>query len=142
MALAHGIGRWLRRAAGSDVYHSFRSSRVTVVATFITALIFVASFAAPLIAIQDTYDPANLNLGVAMKPPVFFGGDWEFPLGTDDQGRDMYSAILYGTRLSLVVGFASVALAMAIGVALGLVSGYVGGAVDAFIMRAADVQLT
>jgi len=142
MALAQGLARLMRRAAGSDVFHSFRSSRVTVVAAIVTALIFLASFGAPLIAIQNPFDPANLDLSVAMRPPVFWGGDWDFPLGTDDQGRDMYSAILYGTRLSLVVGFASVIVAMTIGIVLGLVSGYVGGTIDAFIMRAADVQLT
>ena len=142
MALAQTVARLLRRAADSDVFHSFRSSKVTVVAAIVTGLIFAASFGAPLIAIQDPFDPASLNLGDAMKPPVFWGGGWSFPLGTDDQGRDMYSAILYGTRLSLVVGFASVILAMAIGIVLGLVSGYVGGATDAVIMRTADVQLT
>ena len=142
MALGQNLARVLRGAASSDVFHSFRSSKVTVAAAIVTGLIFAACFAAPLIAIQDPYNPANLDLSVAMRPPVFWGGDWSFPLGTDDQGRDMYSAILYGTRLSLVVGFASVVLAMAIGVTIGLVSGYTGGAVDASLMRAADVQLT
>ena len=142
MAFEGSVGRLLRRAFRSDLYHSFRSSKITVLAGIVTMLVFVASFAAPLIAIQNPYDPAALNLSDAMKPPVFFGGAWDFPLGTDDQGRDMYSTILYGTRLSLIVGFASVLLAMAIGISLGLISGYFGGAVDAFLMRAADVQLT
>jgi peptide/nickel transport system permease protein len=142
MALGSSLARAWRSVASSDVYHSFRSSKVTVAAAIVTAIIFIACFAAPLIAIQDPYDPANFDLSVAMKPPVLWGGDWDFPLGTDDQGRDMYSAILYGTRLSLVVGFASVLLAMVIGVTFGLVSGYVGGATDAVLMRAADVQLT
>ncbi|MCW5772297.1 MAG: ABC transporter permease, partial [Rhodospirillaceae bacterium] len=132
----------LRRAINSDIFHSFRSSRVTIAAAAVTLLIFGASFLAPLIALQDPFNPANLNLSDAMKPPVLFGGEWQFPLGTDDQGRDLYSALLYGTRLSLIVGFASVLLAIVIGVSLGLVSGYAGGGVDAFIMRAADVQLT
>ena len=69
-------------------------------------------------------------------------GDWTFPLGTDDQGRDVLSSIMYGTRLSLEVGFASVIVAMVLGIALGLVSGYFGGTIDAVIMRIADVQLT
>src|SRR5262249_29801563 len=142
MALGSNLARVWRTFAGSDVFHSFRSSKLTVAAAIVTALIFVGCFSAPLIALQDPYDPANFDLSVAMRPPVFFGGGWDFPLGTDDQGRDMYSAILYGTRLSLVVGFASVILAMAIGVTIGLVSGYTGGAVDAGLMRAADVQLT
>ena len=142
MAAGSGIVRFWRSVASSDVYYSFRTSKVTVAAALVTAIIFVACFAAPLIAIQDPYDPANFDLSVAMKPPVLWGGDWDYPLGTDDQGRDMYSAILYGTRLSLIVGFASVLLAMALGVTIGLVSGYVGGATDAVLMRAADVQLT
>ena len=142
MALRAGILRAWRSIASSDVYYSFRSSKVTVVAAIVTAIIFLACFAAPLIALQDPYDPANFDLSVAMKPPVLWGGEWAFPLGTDDQGRDMYSAILYGTRLSLIVGFLSVLLAMALGVTIGLVSGYVGGATDAVLMRAADVQLT
>ena len=142
MALRAGILRAWRSIASSDVYYSFRSSKVTVVAAIVTAIIFIACFAAPLIALQDPYDPANFDLSVAMKPPVLWGGEWAFPLGTDDQGRDMYSAILYGTRLSLIVGFLSVLLAMALGVTIGLVSGYVGGATDAVLMRAADVQLT
>jgi peptide/nickel transport system permease protein len=142
VAVGAGIGRAWRSVAGSDVFHSFRSSKVTVAAAIVTAIIFAACFAAPLIAIHNPYDPANFDLSVAMRPPVLWGGDWDFPLGTDDQGRDMYSAILYGTRLSIIVGFASVLLAMALGVTIGLVSGYVGGAVDATLMRAADVQLT
>jgi peptide/nickel transport system permease protein len=142
MAVASRFARLVRNAAASDVFHSFRSSRITVAAAVVTGLIFLACFAAPLIAIQNPYNPAEYVLSDAMKPPVFFGGEWSFPLGTDDLGRDMYSAILYGTRLSLLVGFASVLLAMAIGITIGLVSGYSGGAVDASLMRAADVQLT
>jgi peptide/nickel transport system permease protein len=142
MAVGTALGRAWKSVASSDLYHSFRSSKVTVAAAIVTLLLFAACFAAPLIAIHNPYDPANFDLSNAMKPPVFWGGEWSYPLGTDDQGRDMYSAILYGTRLSIIVGFASVILAMTIGVTIGLVSGYVGGAVDATLMRAADVQLT
>jgi peptide/nickel transport system permease protein len=142
VAFAARLARFARGAASSDVFHSFRSSRTTIAAAIVTGLIFVACFAAPLIAIQNPYNPADYSLSDAMKPPALFGGEWAFPLGTDDLGRDMYSAILYGTRLSLLVGFASVLLAMAIGITIGLVSGYAGGAVDAALMRAADVQLT
>ena len=119
MALGSAIGRAWRSVADSDIFYSFRSSKVTIAAAIVTAIIFAACFAAPLIAIQDPYDPANFDLSVAMRPPVLWGGDWDFPLGTDDQGRDMYSAILYGTRLSLIVGFASVLLAMALSRYLG-----------------------
>ena len=79
----------------------------------------------------------------AFTPPVWAeNGSWAFPLGTDNQGRDLYSAILYGSRLSLFIGFASVSLAMILGVTLGLVAGYLGGIVDVVIMRVADVQLS
>lgn len=135
---------WLVRAADSDIWWSFKSSKLTVVAAVATLLIVGIAFLSPLLAPHTPFDPATLNLSDGLKPPVFVGsdGDWAFPLGTDDQGRDILSSIMYGTRLSLVVGFASVVVAMVLGIALGLVSGYVGGAVDAVIMRIADVQLT
>ncbi len=131
-----------RRAADSDIWFSFRASPMTMVAAAVTIFIVAAAFLAPLIALQNPFDPANLSLSDAMRPPVFFGGEWSFPMGSDDQGRDLYSAILYGTRLSLEVGFAVVLFSMILGIGLGLVAGYVGGTVDAVIMRIADVQLT
>jgi len=138
------MAEWIRRAADSDIWWSFKSSTLTVVAAAATLLIIVLAFLSPLLAPHTPFDPSTLNLSDGLKPPVFVGtdGDWSFPLGTDDQGRDVLSSIMYGTRLSLVVGFASVVVAMVLGIALGLISGYVGGAVDAVIMRIADVQLT
>jgi peptide/nickel transport system permease protein len=138
------FSEWLHRAADSDVWWSFKSSKVTVLAALGTLLIVVIAFLSPVLAPHTPFDPATLSLSDGLKPPVFWSddGDWSFPLGTDDQGRDVLSSIMYGTRLSLVVGFASVIVAMALGITLGLVSGYVGGTVDAVIMRAADVQLT
>jgi peptide/nickel transport system permease protein len=135
---------WLRRASDSDIWWSFKSSTLTVIAAVATLLIVVVAFLSPVLAPHTPFDPATLNLSDGLKPPVFVGsdGDWTFPLGTDDQGRDVLSSIMYGTRLSLVVGFASVVVAMVLGIALGLISGYLGGAVDAVIMRIADVQLT
>jgi peptide/nickel transport system permease protein len=103
----------------------------------------VGSLLAPWIAPHDPFDPASLNLLDATDPPVWLdGGTWSFPLGTDDQGRDILSSILYGTRLSLAVGFAAVFVAMTLGVTLGLVAGWCGGFVDTIIMRVADVQLS
>lgn len=135
---------WLTRAADSDIWWSFKSSSLTVAAAIVTLLIFAMAFLAPLLAPHTPFDPATLSLSDGLKPPVLFtaDGDWQFPLGTDEQGRDILSSIMYGTRLSLVVGFASVIVAMLIGITLGLVSGYLGGTVDAVIMRIADVQLT
>jgi len=138
------MGEWIRRAADSDIWWSFKSSPLTVVAAGSTLLIILIAFLSPVLAPHTPFDPGTLNLSDGLKPPVFVGsdGDWTFPLGTDDQGRDILSSIMYGTRLSLVVGFASVIVAMVLGIALGLISGYVGGAIDAVIMRVADVQLT
>jgi peptide/nickel transport system permease protein len=134
---------WLHRAADSDIWWSFKSSRLTVVAAVVTVLIVAIAFLSPLLAPHTPFDPATLSLSDGLKPPAWMpDGDWAFPLGTDDQGRDVLSSIMYGTRLSLVVGIASVAVSLLIGIALGLVSGYVGGATDAIIMRIADVQLT
>jgi len=138
------MSEWLSRAADSDIWWSFKSSTLTVVAALATLLIIAIAFLSPLLAPHTPFDPSTLNLSDGLKPPIFVSddGDWSFPLGTDDQGRDVLSSIMYGTRLSLVVGFASVVVAMVLGIALGLISGYVGGAVDAVIMRVADVQLT
>ena len=135
---------WIRRAADSDIWWSFKSSTLTVMAAVATLLIILIAFLSPLLAPHTPFDPATLNLSDGLKPPVFVGtdGDWSFPLGTDDQGRDVLSSIMYGTRLSLEVGFASVVVAMLLGITLGLFSGYFGGAVDSVIMRIADVQLT
>lgn len=136
---------FVRRATDSDIWYSFKSSRVVVAATAVTLFIFAMAFLAPILAPHTPFDPATLNLSDALKPPVLTGedgADWTFPLGTDEQGRDVLSSIMYGTRLSLVVGILATAFAMVLGIALGLVSGYIGGAVDAVIMRLADVQLT
>ena len=138
------FAEWLHHAADSDIWWSFKSSRLTVAAAIATLFIIVVAFLSPVLAPHTPFDPATLSLSDGLKPPVLISsdGDWTFPLGTDEQGRDVLSSIMYGTRLSLVVGFASVVVAMVLGIALGLVSGYVGGATDAVIMRAADVQLT
>ncbi|TWT10175.1 ABC transporter permease [Reyranella sp. CPCC 100927] len=135
----------MRRAADSDIWYSFKSSHVVVVATVVTLFIFAMAFLAPILAPHTPFDPATLSLSDALKPPVLTGedgADWAFPLGTDEQGRDVLSSIMYGTRLSLVVGILATIFSMVLGIALGLISGYVGGGVDAFIMRLADVQLT
>ena len=134
---------WLARAADSDIWWSFKSSTLTVIAAAVTVLILAVAFLSPLIAPHTPFDPSTLSLSDGLKPPAWMqDGDWAFPLGTDDQGRDVLSSIMYGTRLSLVVGLASVVVSMLLGISLGLVSGYVGGATDAVIMRIADVQLT
>jgi len=144
MATRGAVAGWWHRVSDSDVWWSFKSSPMTVSAAVVTLFIIAAAFLSPVLAPHTPFDPATLSLSDGLKPPVLLSpdGDWVFPLGTDDQGRDILSSIMYGTRLSLEVGFASVIVAMAIGITLGLLSGYLGGSVDALIMRIADVQLT
>ena len=126
-----------------DLVYSFLHSKVTVVAALVTLTIVLAAALAPWIAPHDPFDLRQLNLLDSHLPPVWAAdGDGRFLLGTDDQGRDVLSAILYGARISLTVGVLSVVLAAALGIVLGLVAGYAGGALDSVIMRAADVQLT
>src|SRR5499427_1107817 len=132
-----------RRALESDVFYSFRRSRITMIAGAITVLFFLLAIFASVLAVQDPFDPAQLQLINSRIPPLWTAdGQSPFLLGTDEQGRDMLSAILFGLRISLVVGVLGVLFSGALGIVLGLIAGYVGGAVDGLIMRIADVQLT
>ena len=127
----------------SDVSYSFRRSPVAVVSAIVLAICVIAALFAPWIAPKNPYDLATLNLLDALAPPAWEAGSKPgYPLGTDDQGRDVLSTIMFGARVSLLVGLASVALAVLVGVGLGLLAGYVGGRTDAVIMRIADVQLS
>jgi len=133
----------IHRFLDGDVFHSFKRSPITIVAFIITALMFLAAIFAPWITPHNTSDIASLDLMNAFRPPAWAeGGDRTFLIGTDDQGRDVLSAIIYGLRISLYVGFAAVILAAVFGTLLGLLSGYVGGTLDSIIMRIADIQLT
>ncbi len=128
----------------SDLAWAFRHSPVAMVSFVVVVLLVSGALLAPLIAPHDPFDPATLNLMngfTAPGTPNAFTGE-SFWLGTDDQGRDVLSTILYGMRISLLVGFAAVLLGMAIGVTLGLIAGYRGGWTETIIMRVADVQLT
>jgi peptide/nickel transport system permease protein len=134
---------WFRRAIDSDLFYSFRRSKLTIAAAVVTALFFLLAIFASVVAVQNPFDPAQLQLMNSRIPPLWTAdGQSPFLLGTDEQGRDVLSAILYGLRISLVVGVLGVAFSGALGVLLGLIAGYVGGAVDSLIMRVADVQLT
>jgi peptide/nickel transport system permease protein len=131
------------RLAQNDTLASFLSSPIAVVAALVTLLMFSAAVLAPWIAPTDPFNPATNFLADSLTPPRFApDGDPRFLLGTDDQGRDIWSAILFGLRVSLMIGASGVAFAAALGVTLGLVAGYAGGWTDAVIMRIADVQLT
>jgi peptide/nickel transport system permease protein len=137
-----GAGRF-RRALDSDLFYSFLRSRLTVIAAAVTLLFFLVAILAPLLAVQNPFDPAQLQLMNSRIAPLWTSdGQSPFLLGTDEQGRDVLSAILYGLRISLTVGVLGVGFAGALGIALGLIAGYLGGYVDALIMRVADVQLT
>ncbi|MDJ0631377.1 MAG: ABC transporter permease [Rhodobacter sp.] len=128
----------------SDLAWSFRRSPVAVVSLIVVVLLTVGAVLAPLVAPHNPFDPATLNLmngfTAPMTPNAFTGES--FLLGTDDQGRDVFSTILYGMRISLFVGFSAVLFAMVLGITLGLIAGYVGGWTETIIMRIADVQLT
>jgi peptide/nickel transport system permease protein len=133
----------LARAWDSDLLYSFRTSPVAVVAAFTALALVVAAVFAPLLAPHDPTDVASLSLMDSFRPPIgMVDADWSNPLGTDNQGRDVLSAIMYGMRVSLLVGLLSVLFAAVFGIALGLLAGYVGGFVDTVLMRIADVQLT
>ncbi len=127
----------------SDIVWSFRHSPVTIVAAIIALTLIVLAVFAPLIAPYNPFNPATLNLmdGLTAPNSTSYSGKY-FLLGTDNQGRDVLSTIMYGSRVSLFVGFSATLFAMVLGVGLGLVAGYVGGPVDAIIMRVADVQLS
>ncbi|WP_419913135.1 ABC transporter permease [Hoeflea sp.] len=134
----------LATAWQSDFMWSFRRSPLAVISFLVVALLIFGAVFAPLIAPHDPYDPSTLNLLNGFTPPMqqnAMTGE-SFWLGTDGQGRDMFSTILYGMRVSLFVGFMAVLFAMVLGVGLGLLAGYVGGWVESVIMRIADVQLT
>jgi len=132
-----------RRFFDSDIWYSFTRSPIVIVSAVVTFLFVASALFAPLVAPNNPFDLTTIDLLDGFIPPIWQdGGDPRFLLGTDDQGRGILSTIIYGSRISLGVGFASVFFAMVLGISLGLISGYVGGAVDAIIMRVADVQLT
>ncbi len=135
--------RRLAKFLDNDIVYSFFRSKITVAASVVALTIILGAVFAPWIAPHNPFDLKTLSLLDSNNPPFWAaGGDTRFLLGTDDQGRDVFSTILYGSRLSLAVGLLSVVFAGVLGITLGLVAGYAGGSVDALIMRAADVQLT
>ena len=134
----------MQRILASDFVFDFTRAPLAMLAAAVVLLLFIIAILAPLVAPTNPFDPASLNLMNGFTPPMtpnMFTGQ-SFVMGTDDQGRDLLSAIIYGLRVSLFVGVMSVLLAMGIGVSLGLVAGYVGGWLDNLIMRIADIQLT
>ena len=130
------------KASDSPVKRAFAKSRLVQMAAGVLVVLVLATLFAPWLALHNPFDPANLDLMDAFTAPWSSGGTMFYPLGADDQGRDVYSAILYGLRMSVFVGVSAVALSLLIGVPLGLIAGYVGGWFDNLLMRIADIQLT
>ncbi|MDO5703579.1 MAG: ABC transporter permease [Paracoccus sp. (in: a-proteobacteria)] len=133
------LTRWQK----SDLWHSFTSKPSAMIAAALLLVMALAAFTAPLYVPQNPYDPAQLDLLNAEIPPIWAAdGQWPFLLGTDTQGRDMVSAILYGSRISIIIGVASVALSLAVGLIFGLFAGYFGGLTDTILMRLGDIFLS
>lgn len=133
----------MRRFWDNDIAYSFRRSPAAIVAGLITLIFMLIALFAPFVAPFNPFDPSQISLWDGKLPPAWVeGGQPQYLLGTDNQGRDMLSTIIYGGRLSIIIGLAAVGLGMVLGVTLGVVSGYMGGWVDAVIMRIADVQFT
>jgi peptide/nickel transport system permease protein len=137
--LKAALARWF----DSDVGHSFRTSPVAMAAAAVAFVCVFCAVLAPWVAPHNPFDISTLVLGDAQLPPAWIDrGSGKYLLGTDDQGRDILSVLMFGARISLVVGMVSVLLSMAIGVALGLLAGFLGGWVDTFLMRLCDVMLS
>jgi peptide/nickel transport system permease protein len=141
-AAAPQLSAW-HRLQDSDILYSFRRAPTAIASALILALFVLVAVFAPWLAPQNPFDPAALDLVDARLPPAWLpDGQLRFPLGTDGQGRDLLSVLMYGLRISLLVSFCATLFALAVGVTLGLVSGYLGGRVDNLIMRLADMQLS
>jgi peptide/nickel transport system permease protein len=137
--MSNPLTRWLN----TDVGYSFKQSKTAMVAAFIAFVFIFCALFAQWVAPYNPFDAASLELMDSRLPPAWSAeGSSKYLLGTDDQGRDILSALMYGTRISLVVGFASVLVSLILGVGLGLVAGFRGGWLDAFLMRLCDVMLS
>lgn len=137
------FARLAARVDASDVLFAFFHTPSAILSSLVFALLVLLALAAPVLAPLNPFDLARIDVLDAHLPPVFCdGGDARFFFGTDDQGRDLLSTMLYGLRISLSISLISVALSIVIGVGVGLSSGFVGGALDAFLMRLCDVMLS
>jgi len=137
------ISQVINKIIDNDIGYSFVKSKIAIISTFVFLIILICSTFAELIAPYNPFDPVNVSLLDAFTPPVWIdGGSINFLLGTDQQGRDMLSTIIYGSRISLIVGFASILFAMFLGTFLGVTSGFFGGRYEIIVMRFTDVQLT
>mgnify|MGYP001444418599 FL=1 len=137
------ISRIINNIFDTDIGYSFRKSKIAILSTVVFLIIVLTSMFASIVAPYNPFDPASVSLMDAFTPPAWSeGGSSSFILGTDQQGRDMFSTMIYGSRISLTVGFASIIFALVLGVSLGVTSGYLGGRYETIVMRFTDVQLT
>jgi len=135
--------RQWRRFTGSYLWYSFKRDKVAMVSFATFLILFVCAFLAPWISPYNPYDPANIDILAAETPPMWMdGGTQEYIMGTDAQGRDLLSTMIYGMRISITIGVFAVLLQAFLGIVIGLISGYFGGKLDSFFMRMADVQLS
>ena len=133
----------MKRFFDGDVWWSFKRNPLVMIAALTALICLLGSAFAPWLAPHNPFDLKTINLLDAFTPPSWIAnGKPQFLLGTDDQGRDVLSTIMHGSRITLLVGICAVMLSMTVGITLGLISGYVGGKLDAFIMRIADIQLS
>ena len=134
---------WVQRFFHSDFFYHFKRDKVAIISSTIFLILLVLAVFSPYIAPFDPYNLQILDIMDSELPPIWEpGADERFLLGTDDQGRDLWSTILYGMRVSLMIGILAVLLQAVIGISIGLISGYVGGRTDNILMRVADVQLS
>jgi peptide/nickel transport system permease protein len=134
---------WMARGWDSDLAYGFRHSPGAIISTGVLLVLFIAAVFAPLLAPHNPMDASSLSLLDSFRPPLGLpDAEWSNPLGTDNQGRDILSAIMYGMRISLLVGATAMLFAITVGLSVGLLAGYVGGMIDTLLMRIADVQLT
>ena len=137
------ISKIINKIIDNDIGYSFMKSKIAIISSIVFLIILFCSAFAELVAPYNPFDPASISLLDAFIPPVWTdGGDPNFLLGTDQQGRDMLSTMIYGSRISLIVGFASILFAMFLGTFLGVTSGFFGGRYEIIVMRFTDVQLT
>jgi len=136
------MNRW-KNFQESELVYNFKKSPTAIAGLIIVVGVILVALLGPSLVVQNPYNMAEIELVNAYKPPAWMdGGEMKFFLGTDQQGRDMLSAIVYGSRVSLVIGLLGTLFSSVIGIALGLIAGYFGGRIDAFIMRVADIQLS
>lgn len=143
MATTSSLPSRIQRIRNSDLWWSFKNSWSARIGAVLLILLLGSALLAPYIAPQNPYDTASLDMWLSELPPIWQeGGQMPFVLGTDTQGRDMLSVLLYGTRISVMIGFASVFFSLIIGLSFGLIAGYFGGLLDDLLMRIGDIVLS